>query len=295
MSTFWSWYIIVLTVASILGIWWLIRWTSKPIPKEEGATTHHVWDGNLEEYNNPLPRWWLNMFYISIFFSIGYLLLYPGMGNFRGLLGWSQVGQYDREVARAEAVYAEIFERFAAVPIPELARDEAAMRAGHNLFMNNCATCHGSDARGALSFPNLANNDWLWGGSPEALAHSIARGRVGVMPGWGAALGEDGVTEVTEYTLSLAGREHDAALAEAGKPRYDMFCVACHGTDGRGNPALGAPNLTNDVWLHGGSRTRIARVIREGVLNEMPAQAPLLGEQRVHVLAAYVYGLNLED
>ncbi len=295
MSTFWSWYVIVLTVLSVIGIWWLIRWTSKPIPKEEGGTTHHVWDEDLEEYNNPLPRWWLNMFYISIVFSIGYLLLYPGLGNFAGLLGWSSTGQYQREVDRAEAIYAEIFERFAAVPIPQLARDPEAMRAGHNLYMNNCAMCHGSDARGALSFPNLANNDWLWGGTPEALVHSIARGRNGVMPGWGAPLGEEGVAAVTEFTLKLAGRDHDAELAAAGESSYNMFCVACHGPDGRGNTALGAPNLTNDIWLHGGSRTRIAQIIREGVMNEMPAQGHLLGDDRVHVLAAYVYALNLED
>lgn len=294
MSGFWSWFIIILTVVNIAAAFWLIRWTSRPIPKEEGATTHHVWDGDIEEYNNPLPRWFLHLFYITIFFAIAYLALYPGLGNFAGLLGWSQVGQYEQEVERIDARFSEAFGRFAGMDIAEMAREPAVLAAGHNLYMNNCATCHGSDARGAYGFPNLRDGDWLWGGTPTAIRASIARGRTGVMPGWEAALGDDGIREVTEFVLALAGREHDADVATAGAMRYQQFCAACHGERGQGNAALGAANLSNDSWVHGGSRERIADVVRNGRVNQMPAQLPILGEERVNLLAAYIYSFGLE-
>ena len=294
MSGFWSWFIIILTVVNIAAALWLIRWTSRPIPKEEGATTHHVWDEDIEEYNNPLPRWFLHLFYITIFFGIIYLVLYPGMGNFRGVLGWSQIGQYEQEVERIDARFSEAFGRFAGMDIAEMASEPAVLAAGHNLYMNNCATCHGSDARGASGFPNLRDDDWQWGSTPTAIRVSIARGRTGVMPGWEAALGDDGIKEVTEFVLSLAGRDHDADLAGAGAMRYQQFCSACHGEGGQGNAALGASRLSNDTWLHGGSRERIADVIRVGRVNQMPAQLPVLGEERVNLLAAYIYSFSLE-
>lgn len=294
MSGFWNWFIIILTVVNIAAAFWLIRWTSRPIPKEEGATTRHVWDEDIEEYNNPLPRWFLHLFYITIFFGIIYLVLYPGLGNFRGVLGWSQLGQYEQEVERIEARFNEAFGRFAGMDIADMAREPAVLAAGHNLYMNNCATCHGSDARGAPGFPNLRDEEWQWGSTPTAIRASIARGRTGVMPGWEAALGDDGISEVTEFVLALAGREHDADLAGAGGMRYQQFCAACHGEGGQGNAALGASNLSNDLWLHGGSRARIADVIRNGRVNQMPAQLPILGEERVNLLAAYIYSFDLE-
>lgn len=295
MSTFWSTYIIVLTVVSMLAIWWLIRWTSKPYAREEGETTNHIWDEDLEEYNTPLPRWFLNLFYITVIFAVIYLILYPGLGNFPGLLGWTSTGQYDREVARADSRFAEIFQQFADMDIDELARDERALRTGHNLYMTYCSTCHGADARGAVGFPNLRDDNWAWGRSPEAIHASIAHGRMGVMPGWGSAAGEEGVEALTEYTLKLAGRDHDSTLAEAGAQPYAQFCASCHGAGGGGNTAMGAPDLTNNQWVWGGTRERIADVIRHGRQNEMPAQAQLLGDERVHVLAGYVYSFIIDE
>lgn len=291
MSSFWSWFIIILTVVNILACFWLINWTSKKSPGEED-TTGHVWDADLAEYNNPLPRWWLWLFYLTIVFAIAYLILYPGLGNFSGTLGWSQEGQYEMEVAQSEERYAPLYQRYAATPIAELAEDPDALRTGHNLYVNNCAQCHGSDARGAIGFPNLTDGEWLYGGDPDTIKMSIINGRNGVMPPWGPALGADGVKQVTEYVLGLSGQEHDAALAAEGQQKFAMFCVACHGADGKGMAVLGAPNLTNNIWLHGGTRESIANIVENGLNNMMPPQGGILGEDRAHVVAAYVYSLS---
>ncbi|ACL71728.1 cytochrome c oxidase, cbb3-type, subunit III [Thioalkalivibrio sulfidiphilus HL-EbGr7] len=295
MTTFWHWWVIVLTVANIVGIFWLIRWTSKRRAGEvaEGQETGHVWDGNLSEYNNPLPRWWLWMFYLTIVFSVIYLALYPGLGRFAGFLGWSSVGQYQQEASRFEERFGPIFAAYADRDLPALARDEDALRTGQRLFLNYCSTCHGSDARGAPGFPNLTDGQWQWGSSPADIHQTIMAGRQGVMPAMGDALGADGVEQVTHYVLSLAGRsDANTDLAELGAPRFAVMCAVCHGAEGTGNTALGAPDLTNNIWLYGGSAGAIARTIREGRHGVMPAFGDFLGEDRVHVLAAYVYSLS---
>jgi cytochrome c oxidase cbb3-type subunit 3 len=296
MSAFWSWFIIVLTVGNILACWWLIRWTAKPRPGEASSseTTGHVWDDDLTEYNQPMPRWWLMLFYITIVFGAVYLALYPGLGTFAGMLGWSQYEEYREEVQSARAQYAPLYDRYAATPIPELAMNAEAMETGQRLFANNCAVCHGSDARGARGFPNLADNAWLYGGSPEAIKTSILKGRAGVMPGFGQALGEQGLREVSAYVYELNGRDwpRDDLIA-AGEQRYKTLCVACHGPNGKGNQQLGAPDLTDDAWLYDGSMATIQRTIRDGRQgNAMPAHEELLGPDRVHVVAAYVYSLG---
>lgn len=293
MSAFLHWYVIVLTVVMLVGSWWLIRWTSKPGQAESatGDTTGHSWDG-LEEFNNPLPRWWLWLFYITLVFAVIYFILYPGLANFQGLLGWSQEAQYSEEVAEADAQFGPIFARFAATEVPALANDAEAIKIGQRLFINYCAQCHGSDAGGALGFPNLRDGEWLYGASPEAIKTSILYGRQGVMPAWGAALGDQGVQEVTAYVMSLSGREVDQNLAAAGQTRFQAMCIACHGAEGKGNPALGAPDLTNDIWLYGGSKGAIAQSIRDGRNGKMPAHKDFLGEDKVHLLTAYVYSLS---
>jgi len=291
MSNFWGWFISIITVVNIFGCLWLIRRTSKKAPGEED-TTGHVWDGDLKELNNPLPRWWLWTFYLSIGFAVPYLILFPGMGQFKGTSNWSAASQYEAEIAAAEERYGALFAKFAATDIEELSKDPDALRAGRNLFVNNCAMCHGSDGRGARSFPNLTDSEWLYGGDPSTIKLSIIMGRNGVMPAWGPALGEDGVIQATEYVLSMNGRDHDAALAAEGEQKFAMFCAACHGPQGKGNQALGAPDLTNDIWLHSGSREGIAQTITNGMNNRMPAQGEILGEDRAHVLAAYVYSLG---
>lgn len=296
MSAAWSWYVTLLSLANILACVWLIRWTAKKRPGEGAAsdTTGHEWDG-LREYNNPMPRWWLGLFYLTIVFGLVYLLLYPGLGNFRGLLGWSQISAYEAEVAAAEADVAPLFAKYAATPIPELARDPAAMATGRRLFVTNCAVCHGADGHGSRGFPNLADDNWQWGGSPEQIEQTITGGRQAAMIPWGAALGEDGVKAVAAYVRTLGGREADPVLAATGKERFQTLCVACHGPDGKGNPMLGAPDLTDDYWLYGGSTRVIETTIRDGRMGVMPAHKDLLGAERIHVLAAYVYGLSHEQ
>lgn len=293
MNAFLHWYVVVLTVIMLAGSWWLIRWTSKPGQTQAatGETTGHSWDG-LEEYNNPLPRWWLWLFYFTLIFGVIYFALYPGLGNFQGLLGWSQERQYQQEMDQAEAKYGPIFAAFAAKDIPSLAQDPEALQVGQRLFLNYCAQCHGSDARGALGFPNLRDEEWLYGSDPQAIKTTILDGRQGAMPAWGAVVGEQGVEELTAYVLTLAGRRADSRLAEAGRQKFTMYCVACHGADGTGNPMLGAPDLTNDIWLYGGSKGAIAKTIRDGRNGHMPAHRDFLGEDKVHLLAAYVYSLS---
>lgn len=293
MSTFWSVFVIVLVVAHLVGYAWLLWSTSKmPEGAKIGETTGHVYDDDLEEYNNPLPRWWLIKFYLLILFGFAYLALYPGLGNFAGLLGWSQTSEYDKEVAAAEERYAPLYRELASIPIPELAKNPQAMQTGQRLFGNNCAACHGSDARGAVGFPDLTDDDWLWGGSPEAIKTSILNGRQGVMPAWGSALGEDGVDQVAAYVYSLNGRSAPAHLTQPGAAKFAAMCASCHGADGTGNQLLGAPNLTDNVWLYGGSLDAIRQTIRDGRQGVMPAHKDLLGEDRVHIVAAYVYSLS---
>jgi cytochrome c oxidase cbb3-type subunit 3 len=295
MSGFWSFFIIALTVLNLVAAVWLLLVTSKSkgVPQGETVeTTGHTWDGDLQEYNNPLPRWWLWLFYLTVVFAAVYLVLYPGLGTFAGVLGWSQTGQYDNEVEIADSRYGEFFAQFADLEISELARNEAAMTAADNIFGNNCAACHGSAGRGAMGFPNLTDGAWLYGGTEEAILHSIRNGRAGAMPPMADAVGgEAGVANMVEYVRSLAGLEHRPEMAEAAKASWAV-CAACHGMDGKGNTALGAPNLTDDAWLYGTGREVIAETITYGRQNQMPAQLPLLGEERSRVMAAYVLKLS---
>ena len=293
-SGFWNFYIIIPTVLGIVACFLLIRWLSTDIPSDQqGKKMGHVWDEDLVELNNPLPRWWLNMFYITLFFGIGYLLLYPGLGTFKGLLGWTSTGQYQREVDLADAQYGQLFTRYAEMDIVSVAADPDARRMGERLFVSYCATCHGSDARGARGFPNLRDNDWLYGGAPETIQQTILGGRSGMMPGWEGALGGViGVADMTEYVFSLSGRKTDEAAAMRGKEKFAMLCAACHAADGSGNQLLGAPNLTDNIWLYGGSRTSVMESIAKGRNGQMPAQEEFLGTEKAHLLAAYVYSFR---
>jgi len=293
-SSFWNWFIIVPTVGGIIACFLLIRWLSTTIkPEDEGKEMDHVWDESLVELNNPLPRWWLNMFYITLYFSIGYLALYPGLGTFKGFLGWTSTGQYEREIDIADAKYGPLFKKFQEMPVVAVAADPEARRMGERLFVNYCATCHGSDARGARGFPNLRDNDWLYGGDPDVIQQTILEGRTGVMPAWRDALGGDaGVADVTEFVFSLSGRDVDQAAAARGGEKYQMLCVACHGAEGTGNQALGAPNLTDSIWLYGGSGKQVMETIAKGRMGVMPPHRDFLGEDKVHLLAAYIYSLS---
>jgi len=297
-SSFWSWFIIAITVGGLVWLVYLLKInsTSKINAEDLGKPTDHVWDEDLQELNNPLPRWWLWMFYITIIYGAIYLLLYPGLGSFEGLLKWTQVKQLQEEVDAATEQHAPLYDAFMKKDVAALAEDKAAMKTGERLFVNYCSVCHGSDARGARGFPNLRDNDWLYGGSPDAIKVSIMSGRNGVMPSWEAALGgEAGVADTAQYVMQLAGRQVDETAAIRGEAKFNMLCAGCHMQDGTGNVAMGAPNLTNNVWLYGGSPKAIKHSIAKGRNGIMPAHAEFLGEAKVHVLSAYIYSLSHES
>lgn len=292
MTSFWSGWIIILTSITLVLITWLL-FSNRKKDNGELKTTGHVYDG-LEEFDNPLPAWWFYMFVITIVFAIGYLIAYPGMGNFKGLLGWTSVGQYEHRVEIAEAKYRADRDRYLAMSIEEIAHDKNIRRMGQRLFGNNCAQCHGSDARGAYGFPNLTDNDWLYGGTPEAIKTTLLHGRKAAMPAWQAILGDQGINETTQYLLAMNNRDADPELASLGKKHFTTYCTACHGPEGKGNQMLGAPNLSNGIWLYGGSAAQIAQTLRGGRNGAMPAFGEVLSEDKIHILTAWVYGLREE-
>ncbi len=298
MTSFWSWYVVILTTGTLLALTWLIFATRKGQRSDTtDQTVGHVYDG-IEEYDNPLPRWWFMLFVGTIIFAVGYLVLYPGMGNWKGILpgydgGWTSTKQYEREITKADDKYGPIFSKYAAMSIEEVAKDEQALKMGGRLFASNCSVCHGSDAKGSHGFPNLTDNEWIWGGDTETIKLTIMKGRNAAMPGWEAALGNDGIKNVTGYVRSLSGLKNPEGVdLEAGQKSFNTMCVACHGADAKGNPMLGAPNLSDRIWLYGSSFAQVQQTIRHGRNGQMPAQEDFLGNDKVHLLAAYVYSLS---
>jgi len=321
MSSFWNIWVWVLTLGSLVGCFLLLRWCLKNFAGvEEGESMGHSFDG-IEELNNPLPKWWSTFFLLTIVWAFGYIAMY-GLGSWTGLLGWKSSNQgilnlaeskaktleylnkdsgvlvqYDREVAAADAKFGPIFEAYAARSIEDLATDGEALKVGQRLFIQNCSQCHGSDAHGTTGFPNLADKDWLYGGSPEVIKETIMNGRIasGMMAWEGALGGDQGVKDVAAYVISLSGRSVDPESAKAGKAKF-AICAGCHGPDGQGSLALGmpmgAPNLTDNVWLYGGSKRAIEESIRNGRAGVMPPWKDILGEEKVHLISAYVYSLS---
>jgi cytochrome c oxidase cbb3-type subunit III len=293
VNNFWSVYIAGITVVGIIACFVMLIFTArKKVVSDSDNTTGHVWDEDLRELNNPMPRWWVWMFVITLVFGLLYLLAYPGLGAYAGKMQWSQVGAYEAEVQKANAELEPLYARFTAMSTEEIAADSQAMAIGERLFMNNCAQCHGSDARGSKSFPNLADGDWLHGGSPENIKQTIAHGRMAMMPPQAEVVGSaDDVRNLAHYVLSLSGSPNDSLKASLGKSKFTA-CAACHGMDGKGNTLLGAPNLTDDVWLHGWGEQAIVDIINKGKMNEMPAQEKKLTPAQIDVLTAYVWGLS---
>ncbi len=295
MSAFWSAWVTVITLAVILGCTWLLLQTrkSETFKEETDQTLGHEFDG-IAEYDNPLPKWWFQMFLATVIFGLVYLALYPGLGNFKGLLGWTSAGQWEEEMAHAEEVYKPVFGKYAALSIEDLQKPENAegLKMGQRMFANNCSVCHGTAATGAHGFPNLTDADWLYGGEPATIVQTITNGRQGAMPAWGAVLGEEGVRDVASYVLTLSGKEADTEAAARGQTQFQALCTACHGADGKGMHALGAPNLTDNVWLYGGSFEEVAHTIRTGRNGVMPAHKDLLSQEKIQLIAAYVYSLS---
>jgi cytochrome c oxidase cbb3-type subunit 3 len=296
-SVFWDYYVAIISAASVIGCAVFLKLQSRRrvivAPGQEPETTGHVWDGDLREYHNPMPRWWIVLFYLTVLFSIVYLILYPGLGTqFKGLLKWTSAGQHAEEVKRADAKYGPLFAAYLQQPLEKVAADPRARQMGERIFLNNCAQCHGSDARGARGFPSLADNEWLYGGTPEAIVQSVTGGRQGVMPPMGAAVGSaDDVTDVAHYVLSLSDSAHDSVRAVRGKAKFGA-CAACHGADGKGNPQVGAPDLTNRIWTYGGSIAAITETIARGRQGVMPAWKGILSDAEIHLVSAYVYSLR---
>lgn len=291
--SFWDWYIAVPVVLGMLWCFYLTFDNARKIdPSDEGKTMDHVWDEDLREINNPLPKWWLNLFYITIVFGFGYLILYPGLGSYQGLLGWSEISEYEQQLADADSQYGPLYEKYGSKSLAELGQDDHAMGTAKRLFSTNCSICHGADARGATGFPNLRDDQWLYGGDGEAIKLSITNGRSGMMPAWLAPLGEQGVSEITEYLLGFQQTPENPQAAQAGAQKFSVFCVACHGPDATGNPVMGAPNLTDNNWLYGGSKAAISESISNGRQGVMPAHKELLNENQIHLLSAYILSLS---
>jgi cytochrome c oxidase cbb3-type subunit 3 len=288
----WALYVAGLTVVSLVFCLVLLAIASRRKVMANDNTTGHVWDEDLVELNNPLPRWWMWLFVITVVFAAVYLAFYPGLGTNKGSLGWTSVGQYEAEQDKARAAMAPVYAKFTAMKAEQLAQDTTAMGIGGRLFLNNCAQCHGSDGRGSKGFPNLTDTDWLGAGTPEYIEKTIAEGRQGMMPPMAGGVGSaEDVKNVANYALSLSGSAHNSAAAQLGKEKF-VVCAACHGPDGKGNPALGAPNLTDKIWLHGWGEAAVVAMVTNGKVNVMPAQGRLLTPDQIHVLAAYVWNLS---
>ncbi|MDK2124655.1 cytochrome-c oxidase, cbb3-type subunit III [Parachitinimonas caeni] len=296
-SGFWGIYIAAIVVISLAGLLYLLRSQSVvKLPKGQKAdVTGHKWDDDLEEYNNPLPRWWMWLFYLTIFFAIGYLVLYPGLVVWKGSNNWTAAGQFKQERDKKDAEIKPLYDKFMQQDVVAVSKSTEAREIGQRLFMTYCIQCHGSDAHGAKGFPNLTDDDWLYGGSPEKIVETISNGRGGQMPAFGAQFGEEGVKDVANHVLKIAGKKFDAERATRGEANFKTVCAACHGPDGKGNQAIGAPNLTDKTWLYGGSETTIIETITNGRKNYMPAWKEFLGDAKVHLLAGYVYGLSHQE
>jgi cytochrome c oxidase cbb3-type subunit 3 len=292
MSSTWSWYIIIGTAVTLVACFWVVAWANRQraSAKDIEDSESHVWDEDIRELNNPLPMWWFWLFIMTVIWAAGYLIYYPGMGNFGGASGWSQEQQYAEEVAAAEAQYAPIFAAFSEEPLVDLAKDPQALAIGASLFANYCSQCHGSGAMGARGFPNLTDDHWLYGGAPAQIEQSIVAGRNGVMPALGAVFGsEEAVDQMVAYVQSMQDGMDQNSPAHT---QYMTLCVACHGPTGAGNQAIGAPSLIDDDWLYGSSPREIRKSIVEGRMGAMPAQGDLLGPDRARILAAYIYSLS---
>ena len=293
MTSFWSGWIIILTTACLVLTTWLLFAHRSKKQDNTDQTTGHSYDG-IVEYDNPLPAWWFYMFVGTIIFSIIYLAAYPGMGSYKGFLNWTATGQYESEVQKAKETYGPIFAKFASMPIEEVAKDPQALKMGQRIFANNCAVCHGSDASGGQGYPNLTDADWLYGGNPETIKMSITSGRTGMMPAKGVKpdMTDQEVNDVVQYVLTLSGRGKDEEASKRGQALFQVACMACHGPEGKGNQMLGAPNLTDNVWLYGGSPLRIKESIIKGRMGKMPAHQELLSSDKIHILSAYIYSLS---
>jgi cytochrome c oxidase cbb3-type subunit 3 len=292
ISSGWAIFVTVTVIASLIFCIFVLVGASKRVAMADDNSTGHIWDGDLKEMNNPLPRWWMGLFVLTVAFAVLYLALYPGLGSGQGTLNWSSVGQLQTENEKARETMAPVYAAFTNMSAEDMAKNPQAMAIGERLFANTCAQCHGADAHGSKSFPNLTDNDWLGGSGPEYIAKTIKEGRKGVMPVMAGAVGTpEDVRNVANYVLSLSGGAHNSVAAQLGKTKF-AACAACHGPDGKGNQAIGAPNLTDKIWLHGWGEAAVMSMVNNGKTNVMPPQGARLTPEQIKVLAAYVWNLS---
>lgn len=294
-SSPWHWFVVIVVLANIFACWWLLRWSSKTTVHSDDGTTGHVWDEDLQEYNNPLPRWWLILFHVSIVVGLGYLVLYPGLGNFAGKLGWTQVGEMEASLQKHSVKAQELQAFWNKMSPEELSTNSTAMQTGGRLFSHYCAMCHGSDAKGTKGYPDLTDNVWLWGEDINSIEATIRHGRIAAMPAWGTQLNESEITAVASYTQHLSGKSVDEALVNQGKEQYQKNCLACHGSEGKGMQALGAPDLTNDNWLYGSDLKSLEHTIKNGRTGVMPPQESLMSDYEIKLLTAYIYSFQQKN
>lgn len=288
MSSFWHWFVIIGVVGSLLAMLSLLIFNRKT---SGNRTTGHTWDG-IEELDNPLPMWWVWLFVGTVIFAVPFLLFFPGFGNFSGVGGWSAAKQHDAAVRQNQTRFEPLYNELGQMAEPDLHANPRAQKVGRRLFINHCSTCHGVNARGGFGFPNLTDTDWLWGDGFDAVKTAITNGRTAAMPPWGVPLGQQGVANVTQYVLQLSGAAHDSERAALGATQFATFCTACHGPEGLGNPVFGAPNLTDDIWLYGGSAGQISFTLQHGRAGNMPAHNLILSENQIHILTGYVTQLS---
>ncbi|MTD92749.1 cytochrome-c oxidase, cbb3-type subunit III [Hyphomicrobium sp. xq] len=286
--------------------------TGKEIDSVTGVeTTGHVWDGDLKELNKPLPRWWLYVLYATIVWAIGYWIVYPAWPTLndtytKGVFDYSQRAEVGKEIAAAKEAQAKYFAEIAATPIGDIEKNQEllpfVMAGGAAVFGDKCGPCHGKGGGGAVGYPNLNDDDWLWGGTPEAIQHTI---EVGIRSGHGEArdmamprfgldgmLKRDEITDAAQFVLSLSGHGTDTAAAGRGAKIFTDNCAACHGDAGKGNQELGAPNLTDGIWLYGGKLADVEKTIETGRGGVMPYWSGRLDPVTLKMLAAYVHSLG---
>ena len=292
--SFWGWWSAGIAV---IGLIWLAWWSASVYAagKDSIKAPEEVWDDDLSEGNDEPPKWWFYSLFAALIFSAGYIILYPGLGDNTGLLKWSQLGQFSAGMENYRARTEQTHRNWLDAPLSELAANASAMASARRLYANNCAACHGTDAAGQAGlFPDIADDIWHWGNSEEQLLATLHNGRNGVMPAHLAIVGESGVELLADYVLAMQKNEHTDSSHDQARSLYATSCAACHGVDGAGNQALGAPGFVNHKWVYvkdgENPRPAIIETIANGRNGVMPAQGERLSESQIRVLAAWLSG-----
>lgn len=288
MSTTLSLVLAGVVLANILGCLWLLLGTSNSSNDTEEHEDDHVWDEDIHELNNPMPRWWLGMFILSIVFALGYLVLYPGLGAWQGTLDWSGDKELQANLAVITDGRHQQLASLSAPALEQIANNPEAEAIGASVFSQYCVGCHGVNAQGAVGFPNLNDQDWLYGGDADTILSSITNGRSGGMPAFKSMMKSEEIDTVAAY-IQQWPTDPKPGAEQAGQKTYMTRCGFCHGQNGEGNPIMGAPNLRDNIWLYGGDRETLVKTITHGRSGQMPAHENLMSSEELRLVAAWVY------